>query len=481
MTLLLEMPGSFATARRHAAGTLLQEWLGLEVTFCLSDRRDWCLRDAEGRASLILPDHFFSQAGAAWRDASSIPSLPLPLWEAARDLPEANVLEPALPVIAGEASGTGRWWLPEGEKSYLGLDVFGSAFFLLSGYEEVSSAIRDGHDRFPASASLAQRAGFLERPLLDEYVELLWAAIKRLWPSLQRRRREGQLRFTCDVDHPYEGSSKRFSLLLRGLAGDLCLRRKPRAAAARLARCARAWRGDHSQDPFNTFDWLMERCEAHARQGTFYFIAGHSGGSIDGCYDLQEPYVLSLLARLHRRGHSIGMHGSYNSFRDGAVFRRERAALERACRAAGREQPVVANRQHYLRWDGAVTPALLETSGFTSDSTGSFADGAGFRYGTSHRFPLWDWKAEQPLRIREQPLIVMEWSVIGPRYMNLGRTAAALAKMQELEERCLRFGGDFTLLWHNNQLTTPWDLFALDTLLSRERHEHLQELAVAAT
>lgn len=479
MTLILEMPGGCAAARRYAATTLLRDWLGLEVALFSSDRRDWYLHDSEGRRHLRLPDSFFSQAETAWRAAESLPSLPLQHWETWRDLPEALLLGSTLPVLAGEPHEEVRWWKQEAGEAYLGLDVFGSAFFLLSGYEEVVSPVRDEHERFPASASLAYRGGFLERPLLDEYVEVLWTALKRLWPGLRRRQREGELRFTCDVDHPYEGSSKRFSLLLRAMAGDLFRRGEARALLSRLTRRKEARRGNYSQDPFNTFDWLMERCEAHERTATFYFIAGHSGGLIDGCYDIDEPFILSLLEQIHRRGHHIGLHGSYNTFRDEGALRQEREALERACRVAGRDLPVTANRQHYLRWDGAVTPSLLAACGFTSDSTGSFADQAGFRYGTSHSFPLWDWRAEQPLEVREQPLIAMEWSVIGPRYMNLGRSQAALAKMQELEARCLRFGGDFTLLWHNNQLVTPWDRLALDFLLSRDREVVRADLAVA--
>jgi len=315
--------------------------------------------------------------------------------------------------------------------------------------------------------------------LLDEYVEVFWAALQRKWPALRRRPRQGELRYTCDVDHPYEDSSKRLSLLFRALAGDLLWRRRPQEIVARLGRLQRAKRGDYSCDPSNTFDWLMKLCAAYDRQATFYFIAGHSGGSIDGCYDVREPYITSLLRRIYLNGHKIGLHGSYNTFRDAAALGSERRALEAACRTAGCAQEVTRIRQHYLRWDSARTPAVMEESGLASDSSGSFADHAGFRYGTSHSFPLWDWQQERPLQVREQPLIVMEWSVIGPRYMALGRSPKALKKMEELEARCLHFGGDFTLLWHNNFLTTEWDRRALSYLLSRDRREVPEPVAAA--
>ena len=469
MRLHLEMPRGSDAARRYAADALLKDLLGLDVVLQSGEGPDWRLRDPEGQASLSMPDSFFRKAQGAWLQPRSVPAPPLPLWQANRDLPEAVGLGLPLPIVAGEAAEGGCWWKQKGRDAWLGLDVLGSTFFLLSRYEEVAQMGRDQHERFPASASLALRSGFLERPLLDEYAAFLWAALKRLWPALRRPQRSGELRFTCDVDHPYEGSSKRLALLMRALAGDLVVRRRPREAVARLGRVRQARRGDYSQDPVNTFDWLLQRCRAHDRRATFYFIAGHTGGEIDGCYRIDEDYILSLLKRIHDAGHRIGVHGSYNSFRDAAVLSRERNALAAACRTAGCDQEITAIRQHYLRWDSGCTPGLMQESGFACDSTGAFADHAGFRYGTSHSFPLWDWREERALQLREQPLIVMEWSVIGPRYMNLGRTAVALEKMQMLEARCLQFGGDFTLLWHNNLLTTSWDRRALEFLLSRDR------------
>lgn len=480
MRLHLEMPPGSDAARRYAAEALFKNLLGLEVILRPAQGTDWHLSDPEGQASLSMPDSFFRKAQGAWLQPASVPAPPLPCWQAHRDLPEAVMLDLPVPIVAGEACEEGRWWKQEGQNAWLGLDVLGSAFFLLSRYEEVAQAIQDRHERFPATASLAFRSGFLERPLLDEYAALLWAALKRLWPALRRPERQGELRFTCDVDHPYEGSSKRLALLMRALAGDLVVRRHPREAVARLGRVRQAWRGDYSQDPVNTFDWLQQRCRAHDRRATFYFIAGHTGGEIDGCYRIDEDYLLSLLKRIHDHGHRIAVHGSYNSFRDATVLRRERTALTTACHAAGCDQEITAIRQHYLRWDSGCTPALMQESGFTCDSTGAFADHAGFRYGTSHSFPLWDWREERALQLREQPLIVMEWSVIGPRYMNLGRTAAALEKMQTLEARCLQFGGDFTLLWHNDLLRTSWDRSALAFLLSRDRSWPLEVEAAAA-
>src|SRR5205823_4239631 len=79
----------------------------------------------------------------------------------------------------------------------------GGAFFLLTRYEEEVLTERDEHGRFPAALSLAARERFLDRPLVNEYAELLWRELRLLWPRLDRRRREFRLLPSHDVDVPF--------------------------------------------------------------------------------------------------------------------------------------------------------------------------------------------------------------------------------------------------------------------------------------
>ncbi|WP_200348905.1 hypothetical protein [Halochromatium glycolicum] len=43
----------------------------------------------------------------------------------------------------------------------------------------------------------------------------------------------------------------------------------------------------------------------------------------------------------------------------------------------------------------------------------------------------------------------MECSVIAERYLGLGYSDEALARMRRYRDTYRRFSGDFTLLWHN--------------------------------
>lgn len=118
----------------------------------------------------------------------------------------------------------------------------------------------------------------------------------------------------------------------------------------------------------------------------------------------------------------------------------------------GIRQIEIGGRQHYLRWETPTTARTYEAAGLGQDSTLTFADRTGFRCGTCHDYPFFDVHERRALRIIEQPLVLMEGTVM--EFMRLGDSNAALEKMMRLKETCQRFDGTFTLLWHNSYLET---------------------------
>ena len=58
---------------------------------------------------------------------------------------------------------------------------------MLSRYEEAILKGRDKHDRFPSWISVADKGNFLERPIVNEYLEILWSCLSSLWNDLKRK------------------------------------------------------------------------------------------------------------------------------------------------------------------------------------------------------------------------------------------------------------------------------------------------------
>ncbi len=406
-----------------------------------------------GGKTLTLPDQFFFTSQNKWFDPSTLPKLPLENWNVISSGLKVDLVEPSIPVLYGQSGFHGS----QRNTSHLALDIFGSGFFMLSRYEELMITERDQFGKIPASASVAHKAGFLNRPIVDEYIEILWAAMKFIWPQLERKTNRGKILISCDVDQPFDrvGSSK--LKLLRSLAGDLGRRRMPTLAFNRVRNFIKSPKGNLNYDPYYTFDWYMDVCERNNHMAAFYFITDHTGGAIDGTYNINEPRTLGLIKEIASRGHEIGVHGSYNSFNDPGQILKERQMLIDVCHKLGINAAVPGNRQHYLRWDPANTADYLDAAGYTYDTTGTFADVAGFRYGTAREFPMWSWQKRTGLRINQRPLIIMEISIILACYMNLGYTDKAKETFLELKSKSLKFGGNFSLLWHNSTFLSPKD------------------------
>ena len=84
----------------------------------------------------------------------------------------------------------------------------------------------------------------------------------------------------------------------------------------RLKSLAKVSMGNVDADINNTFDFIMDLSERKGLRSAFYFIADHTAGEVDGIYHLDNPWIRKLMRKIHKREHEIGLHASYNSFRN---------------------------------------------------------------------------------------------------------------------------------------------------------------------
>ncbi|NLC36033.1 MAG: hypothetical protein GX772_06250 [Alcaligenaceae bacterium] len=350
-------------------------------------------------------------------------------------------------------------------------DVLGLAYWMLSRHEELGSYALDPHGRFPAEASHAFRHGYLERPIVDEWFEVLGRAMRITWPRLSLRQHQYSIRLTHDVDTPVRYGLIGAGRLARNIMVDL-LRERQRDRQA-LLRAPALWKRSEQRlderDPFNTFDWIMDRSEKAGLRNAFYFICGRTDNRRDGHYPPGHPAILTLMRRIHKRGHEVGLHPSYNTYLDAHALKTEADQLRRFCEQAGVRQQTFGVRMHYLRWQTPETPRGLEAAGLAYDTTLGYARHPGFRCGTCHEYQAFDPQRGQALKLRLRPLIVMESTIIqGLRPQD---SRAAEARLARLMRACHRVGGSFTLLWHNTMLEYPHQRQVYESVL--KRHQEL--------
>jgi hypothetical protein len=442
MTLIVAAPPTYEPERRYILGVVLAEWLGLDWDLRPEERSDVrvTLAGEDGSRHLSLPEGLFATDPAAWLTEASLPPSPLP-WR--------EIEGRRLPVLYGPRPVPATMVSAEDDAVRVGVDVLGSAFFMLTRYEEVVVGARDVYGRFPATSSVAYREGFVGAPIVDAYVDLMWSALRRLWPRLERRPRSFRLALTHDVDDPLASLGRTAPRLARQLAADALIRRDPALAAQRVRSWAALRRGDYRLDPYNTFDFLMDVSERHGIAGAFYFLATEEASTRNGPYTLEHPWARSLIATIHRRGHEIGYHAGFDTYRDAERTGEEFRRLRTAASEIGVSQSHWGGRQHYLRWENPSTWANWEQAGLDYDSTVGFADKVGFRVGTCHEFPTFHVRERRTLRLRERPLLVMDRTLFD--YMQLSAEAAQDAVL-EVARECRRAAGTLTLLWHNSTL-----------------------------
>ncbi len=188
-----------------------------------------------------------------------------------------------------------------------------------------------------------------------------------------------------------------------------------------------------------------------ARQLTGYFFVYGRGGRrsmklalIDPQYDVAEARLANTLGRLVREGFRIGLHQSYDSWRETSAMAAEKQRVAQYTGIA-----LQSCRQHWLRFSWADTWEAQEQSGFALDATLGFNDRPGFRNGAALRFHPYSEARAAPLSIESVPVLLMDSQLYD--YAELDQSA----RIQEMERWLgeVQFtGGVASVIWHPHTL-----------------------------
>jgi hypothetical protein len=414
----------------------------------------------EGR-KLRMPLIYFHKLGRRWLDSGYMPEKPDSMctldWTDLNEKTQGHYF----PILFGKPGfyqRTEHSWILE-------TDIFGGCFFCLSRCEEVLNSTRDAHGRFSAYNSHAYKFNYLEIPLADYYAELLLSAMRRVWPEIQLDRKVYKPQISHDVDSPSLYAFRSFQQVIRSSIADLFFRRDLRSL--KLGLRARFHKGTHidSEDPHNTFEWIIDQVEAVGLKSTFYFLAGQYDPEFDGDYIIEDPLILKLVDSLLKRGHQIGLHPSYTTGLNKERMKIEHERLKEVLGKLGMKEYMFGARMHFLRWFVNETWEMFDSLNIAHDASLGYADHIGFRASTCHPFKAYSVSKRRVFDVEVRPLIVMEASVIDPVYMNMGTCEKAFERVEALRRQCRAVSGIFTLLWHNSRLVLPSERTFFSNLL----------------
>lgn len=380
----------------------------------------------DGSAPVVIePSGFFSEG--VYLTEKSLPVPPLPKLE-------------GVPVLFG--TPTVR---EEGRRLFLGADFIASAFFLLSRYEEcVRRDVRDRHGRFPGRESLPYRAGFLRRPIVDEYGTLLRRLLRRAGLDAKEAGPGfSHVYLTHDVDQiwTWDNYYRAFRSTLKRI-----LTRRPKKLRPLLSV-----RNYRKYDPVYTFPWLTEQDDAiRAVYGSghctplYFFMGCTKKQGCDSGYISNRERTQDLIDFLKSHDCEVGCHVSYAASLDQSLVSSELALLREL---SGR--PVRWSRNHYLASREPEDFYSLIDNGITDDFTMGYADEAGFRLGTCRPVRWLDPVKRTVTPLTLHHLTVMECTLDGMGYMNIRDEDAAFAVVKELLQAIRAHGGEAALLWHS--------------------------------
>lgn len=320
-------------------------------------------------------------------------------------------------------------------------DIIASTYFLVTRYEEwVKPNCRDSHGRFPGKASLPFRAGFIHRPIVDEYSDLLQQWLTECGVTVPHKK-EGiaKLFLTHDVD---QISHYR---CLKGLAGSL-LQNK-------FGKALKSYFGKIENDPLFTFPFLFETNSSFSTntgiptESVFFFKSLiHYLPEDKPYYDLFSKDAQYLLHLCHLNKAEIGVHASYFSGDNPEIISHEKDQLELAY-----GNFIHYNRHHYLRTKEPADMTELINAGITDDFTLGYADVAGFRLGTCRSIKWINLPNKELSDLTLHPLIIMDRTLSDNRYMNMS-FSDALNYCKQLIDKVHTHHGEVVLLWHNQSL-----------------------------
>ena len=353
-------------------------------------------------------------------------------------IPAAGLLVDGARVAAVETNGTWRN-LPvlfsEAKDGYsLNFDLLSAVFYLLSRYEEYQPFTPDKHRRYPATESILYKRGWLDRPLIDEWVYALRCLLGD----------EGVLvpvpAFTFiptyDIDmaysHVYKGIGRIAGAYLKALLKGDVYQITERTQVLKKKK----------KDPYDSFLWLRHLHEQYHYKPLYFVLSALKTTAYDKNIHPRHPAMIRVIKQLAKEGET-GIHPSYYANK-AALIRKEKAVLEEV---SGRG--VHISRQHYIRLQLPETYHLLMDNGITDDYSMGYGGHLGFRAGTGSSFSWYDLNNDKVTSLRVHPFCFMDTTA---HYEQGLSPEDAFTKLNKMAEVLRSTGSTLIPVFHNFSL-----------------------------
>lgn len=422
------IPPNNTIEREYIIDVIFYTFLGIDYNLEINDTLDNYVIRFEDK-ELIFHDNLLSKN----KDDLSylnISSLPVEIIYAKNQF----IVEEDIPVLYGSTQLN-----ITNNRIICGIDIFASSFFMLTRWEEYISPSLDKYGRFKGVDSIAHKLGFLHRPIVNEYVEMLWNMLASLGFKGIRKKQNFELILTHDVDHV---TIPHLEKILK-LGGDLIKQFDLRQSLLHFTHLF--------YNPIDTFSFLMSVSEFKGIKSRFYFKSEYREKDFLGINIRSKRRLKTLFAEIKKRGHIIGFHPDIPTYMDESNWHEERSTIENVYGVQ-----LLEGRQHYLMMAIPKTIKIWNDQGMQMDSTLGYYDFEGFRCGTGNKFQFFDFLNREKLNIFESPLIIMDGTLQVYRSMSIKQATETINYYFTIGKKfsmpiCLLFHNSIFASWKNSK------------------------------
>lgn len=328
---------------------------------------------------------------------------------------------------------------------HIPFDFFAASFYLLSRYEEYLEEKMDKHDRYMHTNSIAWQQGFLDRPLVDEWLKALEPVLRKQDVSWSLPKRTFSIQPTYDVDMAFRYQySSLFSNITRFffelLSGNF----------ETVTDHLQVYSG-RKKDTYDVYDWLHQLHEQYSLDPVYFFLVAEKQKGVD---KNTNPYASGMtnLIQQHASRYTIGIHPSVQSTENTLALKREVQLLQYLAGC-----PIQHSRHHYLKIRLPETYSVLLQHGIRHDHSMGYGSVNGFRASTAYPFYWYDLKKEAATTLLVHPFCYMDSTAIFHERLN---TEMAMERMCYFLEKVRSVNGQFTYVMHNHFLTEQQEWLA---------------------
>lgn len=319
----------------------------------------------------------------------------------------------------------------------LDFDVFAAVFYMISRYEEYLPFIADKHGRFSSEDSLAVEHNFLEKPVVNIWIDMLKNKILEKYPNEVFMQKKFSFLNSIDVDMAYYYKGKGLYRSIGGFLRDLIKRD--------FTSCKERIKIDFfgKEDPYNCFAFLQNHiCKNSLKTLIFYLMAPSSD------YDKSiSPYNTNFQLSIKDMADyaDIGIHPSYYVCEEPDRLPSQIQLLKDIV-----HKNITDARFHYLRFRLPDSYNTLMENEITDDYSMGYSDRIGFRAGTCSSFQFYDLEKDCETKLRVHPFAFMDVALKNGLHLS---PLQAFEKIKNIVDEVYKVKGELISVWHNESLS----------------------------